>query len=111
MKWYVLNHNFNKNEIELFNIFDNWKFKEGVEEELKKYTIFSEFVDKLDRLAMYCFWCKTEYEILCCGLFPKSADELEKIDIYTQLKNNIETLAKYVILEYNKNKRKKIEIK
>lgn len=110
MKWYVLNYEFNKKKIELFNIFNSSKFNEGVEKLLKKYTTFSNFVDELDSLAMYCFWCKAEYEILCGGLISKEG-KLEKINVYTQLKNNIETLAKYVILEYNKNKRKKIEIK
>jgi len=110
MKWYVLNHDFNKNEIELFNIFNSFKFNEGVEKLLKKYTTFSTFVDELNSLAMYCFWCKAEYEIACGGLFAESADDLEKIDIYTQLKNNIEPLAIYILTEYNKHKRKKLEM-
>lgn len=110
MKWYVLNHDFNKNEIELFNIFNSSKFNEGVEKLLKKYTTFSNFVDELNSLAMYCFWCKAEYEIICGGLFAKNDDDFEKIDIYTQLKNNIEQLAIYILTEYNKKKRKKLEV-
>lgn len=111
MKWYVLNYDFNGKKIELFNIFGSCRFSEGVEKLLKKYTTFEDFVKELDSLAMYCFWCKREYEIMCCDLFVNEPDKLEKIDVYFQLKNNIEVLAKYIILEYNKGKRKKIEIK
>lgn len=36
-EYYVLNHNFNKNKIELFNIFNNYYVQEQTEKEIKKY--------------------------------------------------------------------------
>jgi len=110
MKWYVLNYNFNDKKIELFNIFRSCRFNDGVEKLLKKYTTFDNFLKELNNLAMYCFWCKAEYEIMCGDLFPKTIEELEKIDVYYQIKENMEVLAKYIITEYNKNKRKKLVI-
>lgn len=36
-EYYVLNHNFNKDKIELFNIFDNCYVQERTEKEIRKY--------------------------------------------------------------------------
>lgn len=109
MKWYVLNHDFNKDEIEAFNIFNSSNFNEGVEKALKNYTTFENFVNELDKVAMYSFWCKAEYEILCSGLVTKN-DRVEKIDVYTQIKPNIELLAWNIVSNYNKHKRKKLDL-
>ena len=36
-EYYVLNHNLNRDKIELFNIFDNYYVQEWTEKEIKKY--------------------------------------------------------------------------
>lgn len=102
MKWYVLKYNFNKGKIENFNIFDSSRFNECVEKLLKKYITFEDFKEKLDKDLMYCFWSKREYEIMCADLFETNIEKYEKIDVYRQLKPNLDILARYIIDEYNK---------
>ena len=107
LKWYVIYHDFNNDKIESFNIFHSSNFRDGVEKELKKYTDFESFKKEIKNWLMYSFWSKSEYEIICSGLFEKS--EQYKIDIYYQVLPNLDILANYIIDEYNKTKRKKLE--
>lgn len=107
LKWYVLNHDFNKNTIEKWNIFNSSRFIDGLNNLLKKYTTFSDFKEKLEKELMYCFWSKAEYEIIVGGLFAKEDKDFFKIDIYSQVKPNLDILANYIIDEVNKKKRKK----
>lgn len=111
MEYYVLYHEFNKDIIKPFNIFDSYKFNDGIQRLLKNFTTFDKFKEELDNLAKWCFWSKSEYEIICKGWVSKE-DREYKIDIYDQIKPNLDILAKYIIDCYNNRKyaRKKIDI-
>lgn len=100
MKWYVLNHNFNEDTVEMFNIFNSVRFSEGLEKLLNNYVTFDNFVENLEKELMYAFWSKSEYEIMVGGLFSKE-NKYQKIDIYDQVKPNVRALAKYIIDVYN----------
>ena len=108
MKWYVLNHDFNTNKIELFNIFRSNNFLYGVVKALEKSN-YEDFKNEINNWLMYSFWSKAEYEIVCGDLFVKQLEHLEKIDVYYQVKENVDILAKYILDEYNKRSKKKIK--
>lgn len=101
MEWYVLMHEFNKNEIVQFNIFDSYNFNTGVSEALTKYVDYNSFKEKIRGELAYAFRGKAEYEIVCSGLFAKSDNERYKIDIYTQVLPNLDILCHYIIDSYN----------
>lgn len=101
LRWYVLNHDFNANTIERYNIFNNSKLYDFLEKYFKKFITFEDFKEKLRSQLMYCFWSKVEYEIACSGLLAKNDDERYKIDVFYQLELNIDILAKYIIDSYN----------
>ena len=105
---YVLLHDFNTDRIELFNIFQSHNFLYGVMKALEK-TNYNEFRNEINNWLMYSFWSKCEYEIVCGGLFVEQPEHLEKIDVYYQVKNNVDVLSRYIIAEYNKKRKKKIE--
>lgn len=107
MKWYVLCHEFNHDQIELFNIFDSYYFSENIKKALKKYVDFETFKKEVETALSYSFMSKSECEIIVSGLFPRD-DNSFKIDIYDQVILNLDILAKYIIEEYNKKKRKKL---
>lgn len=109
MEWYVLCHDFNKDSIESFNIFNSITFNRCLERSIKKYETFEKFKEDLRGDLFYAFGSKCEYEILCSGLTPKE-DNVFKIDIYQQVLPNLDILAKYIIGEINKKKRKKFLI-
>lgn len=101
MEWYVLNYEWNKRKIIKYNIFNNINFKEGIENLLKEFITYEDFIERLDSLLKYCFWCKREYEISVGDLFEQDLNKYEKIDVYSQIKPNIKILAKYIIDKYN----------
>ena len=100
MKWYVLRHDFNSDKIEPFNIFNSVSFKKEVDKLIDEFITFDDFKEKLDKALKYSFMSKAEYEIMCSGLFDRN--KAYKIDIYDQVKDNLEILAEYIITEHNK---------
>ena len=87
-EYYVLNHDFNRDKIELFNIFDNYYVQERTEKEIRKYlrspknykynSFFKdeEYVYGFDGLCkrfeqiLRCEeWARSEYEIAVGGIF------------------------------------------
>lgn len=109
LKWYVLNYDFNRKKMESFNIFNSSNFLWGVSKALKEYESFGKFKGEIDNSLKYSFWSKSEYEIACGDLFVSDINDLEKIDVYFQMKDNVDVLSRYILTEYNKKKRKKIE--
>ena len=125
LEWNVFYHDFNKQKITTFNIFNHWKFNEDVQKSLKKFKDKDEFAEELRRDLFYYFGSKCEYEIIITS-FPTyitmneldrlnherwthkerygidfvrinvSPDTGAKIDIYTQVMNNFEIFCDYV---------------
>lgn len=104
MEWYVLLHDFNKDKIIFYNIFNNSKLDKELKELKENYISKENFVSELDRILRWCFWSKSEYEIVVGDLFEKDLDKYEKIDVYQQLKPNLNTLADYIIYQWTFNK-------
>lgn len=94
--WNVLNWDFNSGKVVTFNIFGH-DFCEDIYKRIRKGEIksFQDLKDRTDKWAMYNYWSRTEYEMLVGGLFNK--DELEKIDVYKQIKMNLDLIAQYVV--------------
>lgn len=94
-EYYVLNHDFNKDKIILFNIFDNYYVQEQTEKEIrryirspKNYKYESFFKDKeviygFDglckrfELILRCEeWARSEYEIAVGGIFVTELSDI-----------------------------------
>lgn len=105
MNWYVLNYDFNKKQVVDFNIFNNWRFAEAVEEAVdiyyKQNLTIEDLIEKIDSVAKWQFWSRREYEISVGDLFEQDLDKYEKIDVYRQIAKNIENLTIYVLNKYN----------
>lgn len=97
MKWYVLNYDFNLHKAYEFNIFDSVNFLRGVNEAIKVIGNREEFKDKIDRELKYSFWSKCEYEIYVTDAFHDAPNEISKIDVYDQVKPNLDILVDYII--------------
>jgi hypothetical protein len=97
----------NGTEIEHYNIFNNSNIARGLSKLIKNYTTFDNFKEELTTLLKYSFMSKREYEIF----IPINGDKYNKIDMWEdQLKPHLEMLAYYIVREYNKHKRKKLDI-
>lgn len=106
MEWNVLRYDFNERKIVNFNIFDSVRFSEYVEEMRNQiWDSVDKFIEILNNNLMYCFWSKSEYEIMVGGLFETDCSKFEKIDIYDQVKPNIVQLARYILNYWANNPR------
>ena len=87
-EYYVLNHNFNRDKIELFNIFDNCYVQERTEKEIRKYLRspknykynsffkdeepvygFDGLCKRFEQILRCEEWSRCEYEIAVGGIF------------------------------------------
>jgi len=102
-KFYVLNYDFNSKKMVMYNIFNNARLTEGIDELIANFITYEDFREKLKNLLMYCFWSKREYEIMATDLFEDDPGKWEKIDIYYQVLPNIDVIAKIIIDCHNEN--------
>lgn len=99
--YYVLNWDFNRKNIEYYDIIPY--LIETLEEEKKNDFIvfcdgkepkdFEDFKNYILNASKYRFWSRCEYEILVSG-FPPQDKEI-KIDIYNQIEHNINVITKH----------------
>ena len=113
-EYYVLNHNFNRDKIELFNIFDNYYVQEQTEKEIRKYIRspkiykydsffkdeepvygFDGLCKRFERILMEEEWGRCEYEIAVGGIFiTELSDIIREVergkiaieDVYEEIK-------------------------
>ena len=93
MKWNVLYYDFNKGLIREYNV-----LREGLIENINKENPITMLSLKkiIDRWAKYTYWSKSEYEIVVGNLFDNNMENFEKIDIYRQIKMNLDRITEYV---------------
>ena len=94
-EYYVLNHDFNRDKIELFNIFDNYYVQEQTEKEIRKYIRspknykydsffkdekvvygFDGLCKHFERILRCEEWARCEYEIAVGGIFIKELSDI-----------------------------------
>lgn len=116
-EFYVLNHNFNRNKIEMFNIFRNIYVQERTEKAIKKYLRsqkkfkYESFFNKevvygfdglcreIESILRHELWSRCEYEITVGSLFTTELkDVVREVDrgeiatknLYDELKKKSE---------------------
>lgn len=62
--WNVYYHNFNRNQLEPYDLLGHGGFSKYASEYKKKYKSVEEFADKLKSELMYHFWSKCEWEVI-----------------------------------------------
>ena len=96
MEWYVYYHNYNKDEIEKYNIFDHYGFRHDVELGIRQYDIKEEFAEDIKAELMYYFWSKAEWEVIVGPWCGSRNNKYIKIDVYDQVMLNWDAFVDYV---------------
>ena len=101
LKWYVINHDFNRNKVYHMDIFiqdiTDCLIKNLIKKKIKNYSDLYEYLLKE---FMFYYWCRAEYEMSIGGLFVKDIEkDLEKIDVWYQIEPNLDRICEYVIRE------------
>lgn len=100
LNWYVYRENYNIKEIEIFNIFENTRFKNEVINLINDKLTKEEFKEKIHSLLFYYYAFKCEYEVVITS-FPYRIKNNEltierKIDIYQQVMLNWDAFIEYL---------------
>ncbi len=95
LEWNVYEEDFNAKKIVVRNVFHlSWKFNEYLKENFKKNKIKEEFCEQLRRDLQYCYWSKSEHEIIITSWPPREGVE-RKVDVYSQVMMNWNQFADY----------------
>lgn len=99
--FYVINESLNSKTFDKYNVMDylidEYDNKYKGKSKNKRPSTFKEMVEFVNDVSMYQFWSRCEYEIMLGHWPPRENDKLEKIDIYWQIKMNIETITRILI--------------
>ena len=99
LEFYVLNHNFNKRKVEMFNIFWNYHVYEYAikytEDYLDGKISYGELKEELRKTIMWQEWSRCEYEISVGDAFEEDVNKLEKT------KFNFQTFATFNQIIYS----------
>lgn len=125
-EFYVLNYDFNRRKVEMFNIFNNILVQEYTEKAVRKYLRnpkkfeyksfhkdvepiygFDALVKEIDSIIHWQEWSRSEYECSAGYAFETDCNKLEKWDCYGQAHMNIEMITHEVIRQYKEQKKEK----
>ena len=100
LEWNVLMWDSNNKKVRNYNVLGNELIERLHKEIVKKKTItnYQQLKENVKRWCMYYYWSKCEAEIHI-GHFPKTTEELEKVDAYRQIEMNLDRMCEYIIKE------------
>lgn len=117
-EFYVMNYDWNKKEVYMFNIFNNINVNEWTLKEIKKYVRspkkykyydwhtkeyiygFEGLCKELRSILMNQLWSRVEYEIEVGDAFEDDINKFEKWDCFKQCEPNIPVIARECIYQY-----------
>lgn len=96
----VFFYDFNNQKLVTTNIFSEGSVKEIVEDlqrklgENSKTFDFDDLKETILNWAQYHYWCRREYELFIGDAFEEDINKYEKVDIFTQIKMNIDLITR-----------------
>lgn len=124
-EFYVLNYDFNKRKVEMYNIFNNINVQKWAEKAVNKYLRspkkfsykpfnkneeviygFDALVKEIDSIISWQERGRVEYEVSCGYAFEDNCSKLEKWDCYQQATKNIEAITREVLWQYKQQRKK-----
>lgn len=104
LQFFVLEFEWNSRKVTHVDILPLFRKEwEGREFDRQKVKSVSDLEEWITRIARYYFWSKCEWEFMV-GPWPYRedfpGDELQKIDVYFQIKENIPVIAKLLAEEF-----------
>lgn len=106
LNWYAFYYNWNKQKLDRTNVIHN-DLIESVKKGIKKHYSYEQIKDLVKSNLMWHYWCKSEWEVLVYDLMARDENKGEKIDIYYQLKPNLDRITEYLISNLTPKSRKK----
>lgn len=104
-KFNVIMYDTNRKEFYWYDVIPYLVERYKSEKKSSKPVTFDEFKKFVDRWALYQWWGRCEYEIILDS-WPQT-DIDRKVDVYWQLKNNIDIVTEIVMNECTKREKTK----
>ena len=108
-EFYVLNYDFNRRRVVLFNIFQNIQVYDCALDVTKRRARNKindeEFREELKSIIHWQEWARREYEISVGDAFETDCNKLEKWDCFEQAAPNIEVIADMCLKRYRQWKK------
>lgn len=97
LEWYAFMEDFNSNELVYTNVL--WSLDTA---RIKKMKTYDDIKHSIESHLKYRFWSRAEYEVVVRSLIHRPDRDREfKIDVWYQLKPNLDRITEYVIRELN----------
>lgn len=96
LEWNVYINNFNRKEIEVYNIFQHTSFLQDCAKVAKKTEDREEFARLIHRELYYYYWSKCEWEILLYDWPPRDTFNALKVDVAKQVELNWDRFIDYL---------------
>jgi len=97
LEWNVYIGNFNQRSIEVYNIFNHYRFWEDcIKNKKKNKNNKEEFVKQLNTDLQYYYWCKCEWEVTIHHFPENKRMKDKKIDVYQQVRMNWDRFIDYL---------------
>lgn len=98
LEWNVLLFDFNKQKIVPYNIFSTFT-SQDIADRIKRDNItdYNSLKESIEIMFRAVFWSRVEYEVLVNGIHSKV--EPFKIDVWEQIKINLDRILEYIINE------------
>lgn len=107
MEWLVYYWNFNNKKLTSYNILTDNLILE-IEQKIENKDICNrqELKEFLDNKFKYDYWSRAEWEIIVGDLYDHAC---QKVDVYEQIRPNLDTITDYLILKMNIKFKKRFE--
>jgi len=97
LEWYALKYDTNKKRIVNYNILSDELAKSIIKQMQKKEIHNLEDLKScINNWMLYYYWTKSEFELAVTNLYDKNLENAEKVDIYSQVKPNLDRIAEYI---------------
>ena len=97
IEWYAYYHDYNKNEIRPFNVFDHCDFLNDCKKNAKANAKdYDRFCEQLRRDLQYYYWSKCEWELVLIPWVSRHEKCEEKVDVADQIMLNWKAFCDYV---------------
>lgn len=91
----------NRDELTTYDVLPYFRDEYKVTKKKDRPHTREEWKAFVKRWGMYRFWAKCEYEVLVSCWPPQKKDVSVKIDVWQQIKNNLDLIVKLLMEEYD----------
>lgn len=105
LEWYAFRYDLSQHKIIWFNVLrDDLKEEIVIAMHQHQLNTLDELKQLINKHLMYYYWSKAEHEVAVGSIFEDDWKNAEKLDVYSQLKLNINRIVEYI------NKEMKLEL-